>query len=76
MIHPLELGTLPPEQKTEVYQQERRPMAKKQAANSGYTPSYKQPIARSLTLFAPLLKEAFKEGEKVGKRLGKIKEVQ
>ena len=81
MIHPLELGTLPPEQKTEVllievYQQERRPMAKKQAANSGYTPSYKQPIARSLTLFAPLLKEAFKEGERVGKRLGKIKEVQ
>ena len=51
-------------------------MAKKQAASSGYTPSYKQPIARSLTLFAPLLREAFREGERVGKRLGKIKEVQ
>lgn len=76
MIHPLELGTFPPEQKTEVYQQERRPMAKKQAANSGHTPSCKQPVARSLTLFAPLLREAFREGERVGKRLEKIKEVQ
>lgn len=71
MIHPLELGTFPPEQKTEVYQQERRPMAKKQAANSGYMPSYKQPIARFLTLFALLLKEAFREGERVGGRLEK-----
>lgn len=45
-------------------------MAKKQA-NSGYTPSYKQPIARFLTLFALLLKEAFREEERVGGEAGK-----
>lgn len=75
MIHPLGLGTFPPEQKPEVYQQERRGMVKKPAANSSYidrhNPSCIQPIASPLTPFALLSKGKGREWRRGQQRLKK-----
>ena len=75
MIHPLGLGTFPPEQKPEVYQQERRRMVKKLAANSsyidGHKPSYNQPIASRLTPFALLSRGKGRQWERGQQKLKK-----
>lgn len=75
MLHPLGLGTFPPEQKPEVYQQERRGMVKKPEANSsyidGHKPSCIQPIASPLTPFALLSRGKGREWGRGQQRLKK-----